>query len=78
MLKVTDSFNHVERPYNGEPILKEVSSEGSYIKLDNGVTLEMVSEGRLFDKDSPDKYAAVFEAEDENSIGSLVGYIKLD
>lgn len=77
MLIISNAFDGSEVPHSGQKVYKEVSQEGSFITLDSGVVLELVYGGKLFDKVTNEKYAAVYEAEDEDSIGSLFGYIKV-
>lgn len=77
MLIISNAFDGSETPHSGQKVYKEVSQEGNFITLDNGVVLELVYGGKLFDRVTNMKYAAVYEAEDEDSIGSLYGYIKI-
>ena len=77
MLIVSNAFDGTEKPHSGQKIYKEVSSEGNFITLESGVILELVYGGKLFDRNSSDKYATVYEADDEDAIGSLFGYVKV-
>lgn len=81
---ISDCFNLGElKTYNGETLLKPVKTENNLIHLNNGVILEAMNDGRLYNSgDENDKYAEVNEFEiDENGdiIQSVnfLGYIKV-
>lgn len=78
MLIVTNAFDGTEKPLEKQKVYKEVKQEGNLITLENGVVLELVYGGKLFDKNTGEKYAAVYESPDDDSIGALYGYIKVN
>ncbi len=67
-----------ERLYNGEQLLQAVREYGDYIELENGVTLRACNDGRYFnDADEFDKYAAVYDWDEDADQGDLIGFVQL-
>ena len=71
-----------ERLYNGEQLLQAVREYGGefdrWIELDNGVTLRECNDGRYFnDADEFDKYAAVYDWDEDADQGDLIGFVQL-
>ena len=67
-----------ERLYDGEPILQPVEECGNYTLLDNGVWIVNHGDGRYCsDADEFDRYAAVYDYDEYNDCGDLVGFVQL-
>ena len=75
---IADCFTLGERLYNGEPIIKAESENQGIIELENGTTIKDTGDGRLYDiKNDLYRYAAVYDWDDENDYGNLIGYVEL-
>lgn len=76
---ISDCFNFgSERLYDGEQLLKVVRESGEYTDLGNGVTIKGTGDGRYYnDADDLDRYAAVYDWDEELDEGELVGYVQL-
>lgn len=67
-----------ERLYDGEQLLKVVRESGEYTDLSNGVTIKGTGDGRYYNAaDDLDRYAAVYDWDEELDEGDLVGYVQL-
>ncbi len=76
---ISDCFNlNGERLYNGEELLQAVREYGDYIDLDNGATIKGTGDGRYYnDADDLDRYAAVFNWDEDAEQGELIGFVQL-
>lgn len=76
---IADCFNlGSERLYDGEQILQPVEERGNYTRLDNGVWIVNPGDGRYCsDEDEFDHYAAVYDYDEDNDCGDLVGFVRL-
>lgn len=67
-----------ERLYDGEQIFYPVEERGNYTLLDNGVWIVNPGDGRYCsDEDEFDRYAAVYDWDEDNDCGDLVGFVRL-
>ena len=67
-----------ERLYDGEPILQPVEERGNYTLLDTGVWIVNPGDGRYCsDADEFDHYGAVYDWDEGNDCGNLVGFVQL-
>lgn len=76
---ISDCFNlGGERLYNGEQLLQAVREYGDYIDLDNGTTIKGTGDGRYYnDADDLDRYAAVFNWDEDTEQGEFIGFVQL-
>ena len=76
---IADCFNlGGERLYDGEQILRPVEERGNYTLLDNGVWIVNPGDGAYCnDEDEFDHYAAVYDYDEDNDDGDLVGFVRL-
>ena len=67
-----------ERLYDGEQILRPVEERLNYTRLDNGVWIVNAGDGRYCsDADEFDRYAAVYDYDEDIDCGSLVRFVRL-
>lgn len=67
-----------ERLYDGEPILQPVEERGNYTLLDNGVWIVNPGDGAYYnDEDDCDYYGAVYDYDEDDDCGNLVGFVQL-
>lgn len=76
---ITDCFAlDGERLYDGEQILRPVEERGNYTRLDNNVWIVNPGDGRYCsDADDCDYYGAVYDYDEDNDYGNLVGFVRL-
>lgn len=76
---ISDCFNiGGARLYDGEPLLKVVRESGGYTDLSNGVTIKSTGDGRYYNAaDDLDRYAAVYDWDEELDEGEFLGYVQL-
>lgn len=67
-----------ERLYDGEQIFYPVEERGNYTLLDSGVWLYNPGDGAYYnDEDDCDYYGAVYDYDEDNDCGDLVGFVRL-
>lgn len=76
---ISDCFNlGSERIYDCEQILTARQEYGEYVDLDNGVTIKGTGDGRYYNNANDlDRYAAVYDWDEELDEGELLGYVQL-
>ncbi len=73
MLFVNNPFNKEVTEFDGE-YFKAVREADNKIYLSNGAIIKQTNEGKYFDVSTSEKYGTVFEADNVNEIGPIVGY----
>lgn len=68
-----------ERLYTGERLLQAVREHGDCIDLSNGVTIMGNVNGRYYNEaDDFDRYAAVYDCDEDDGQGELIGFVQLN